>query len=110
MDCYHDTGRGCRFQIPGNKIERGAEPETFFNIRQLHASFEAVPCFDVVGEDEGEFLSIRPASPSFRRFAGTSINGPDICIFQLFPADKISAQLNLHLPGDEKFKRVVGFI
>lgn len=89
--------------IPGNEIEGGAETETLFNIRELHAPFEASRCFDIMGQDKSEFLPIRPAGPSFRRFAGIRINWPDICVFQLFIADKISAQLNLQPPGNEEF-------
>jgi hypothetical protein len=96
--------------IPRNKIEGGAETEALFHLRELHAFSEAVGGFHIVGQNEGEFLSVRPASPSFRGFAGIMINGPDICIFQLFPVDKISPQPNLQPPGDEEFECVVGFV
>jgi hypothetical protein len=116
--------------ITRNKIEGGAETEALFHLRELHAIFEAVRNFDVVGKDEGEFLSIRPVgdlgiwlgnmgtrcrimspySSIFQGFGGIGIDGPDICIRSPFPPDKITPEPDLQPPGDEEFEGVVRFV
>ena len=79
-----------------------------------------------MGQDKGEFLSIRPASgiwghdPEFWRirvmspdsqwFVGIGIDGPDVCMQRSFPIDIIPPQLNLQPPGDEEFEGIVGFV
>ena len=73
-----------------------------------------------MGQDKGEFLSIRPVgnvgtrcrimSPYSKRFAGVGIDGPDIRMQRSFPIDIISSQLNLQPPGDKEFEGVVGFV
>jgi hypothetical protein len=95
--------------IPRNKIEGGAETEALFELRQLITFIQTFGRFHIMGQDKGEFLSIRPASPSFRRFAGIMIDGPDVFMGSPFPPDKISPQPDLQPPGDEEFESVVGF-
>ena len=69
----------CRNRIiPRNETERRPETETFFDLRQLITFIETFGCFHIVGQDEGEFLPIRPAGPSFRGFAGIMIDRPDL--------------------------------
>ena len=73
-----------------------------------------------MGQDKGEFLSIRPVgnvgtrsrimSPHSQGFAGIMVDGPDIRMQRSFPIDIISSQLNLQPPGDKEFEGVVGFV
>ena len=63
--------------IPRNETKRRPETETFFDLRQWITFIETFGCFHIVGQDKSKFLPIRPAGPSFRRFAGIMVDRPD---------------------------------
>ena len=86
--------------IPWNEIKRRSETETFFDLRQWITFLKTLGFFHIVGQDQSEFLPIRPTGPSLRRFAGIMIDRPDFRTQRSFPIDIISPQLNLQPPGD----------
>ena len=64
----------------GNEIERRAETITHFKLRKFLHAAQASFRFDIVGEDKGEALPIRPALPVDGFSTGGLIDRPDIRI------------------------------
>ena len=58
---YQVLAQGGRNEvIPRNEIEGGAGTKALFYIRELHAFFEAIGGFNIVGKHKGKLFSIRP--------------------------------------------------
>ena len=61
----------------GNEVERRAESKFHFEFGQLFYSIESSSAFDIMGQDECEFLAIWPTGPTLRRVLGALLDWPD---------------------------------
>jgi hypothetical protein len=74
------------------------EAKFLFQLHQLPAFGQSGGTFDIVGEHEREFFSVRPARPASGRLSHGFIDGPDILAGFAFPAGHDPAQRHPKTP------------
>jgi hypothetical protein len=60
-----------------DEVKRRAEPQAQLDLGELLNPIESTLAFDIVGEDEGKLLPLRPARPACGWAAGRLIARPD---------------------------------
>ena len=63
--------------------------------------------FDIVGEDEGEFFSVRPTRPTGRHGSGLWINWPAVAIVLELPGRQPTAQRKSQTLGHQRLDSIV---
>ena len=89
-----------------NKIEGGSKSELFFDGGQPEACIMAFLRIDIMGEDDGELPSFRPAGPSPRREGRLGINWPDVTKNPQAPSDDHPADPELERTWDDRLEGI----
>ena len=91
----------------GDEVEGGTEAQFHLQLHKGAAFIEAGRSFDIVGKDDGKFLSLRPARPTLRWPLGAWHDRPDVGYLRPTPQSEMATDRHPHRFGHERLYAVV---
>ena len=90
-----------------HEVERRLNPVSPVGFGEVKAPVQAARAIDVVGDDEGELLAVRPARPSVRDSAGGFVDVPAVGQSPAHSARQTAPKRQTGLPWDRRLERIV---